>query len=246
MKMKFKNKTKRIADIILTVFFPKRCVCCGKVIALDELFCENCDVQKHRIAAPRCKVCGQEEMRCCCGREKHAFDRLIAPFYYEEELRDSIRNLKYRSYIDNGRFLAGEMVKALNAEVDTDEIDLITAVPMTNKRKKHRGFSQTELLAGVICEETGIKFEKTILKKIKDTPPQVGLDSKQRKKNLIGTIKISKNADVKGKTVIICDDNKTTGATLDECAKLLKSAGAKQVIALTAALSKNRLRGEAD
>lgn len=236
----------RLFDRILTVFFPRRCVCCGKVICPDELFCENCDIGNCRIPRPKCPGCGQEEGLCNCSTQKFSFDKIIAPFYYENEVKDCIVNFKFRNYIDSGNFLAEEMVKTFEEEYVFLKPDMIVSVPLTRKRRNKRGFSQTDFLAEHISEETQIEFKKGLLKKVRETPPQVGLDSKARRENLVGAFAVSKDADVKGKTIIICDDNKTTGATLNECAKTLKKAGAENVIALTAALTKNDFRGEKD
>ena len=234
----------RLFDKILTVFFPKRCACCRKVLYPDELFCEDCVIDNCRIPRPKCAECGQETALCSCSTDKNSFDRIIAPFYYQNEAKDCIINFKFRNYLDNGEFLAKEMVKAFEEEYVFGKPDVIVAVPLTRRRRNKRGFSQTVVLAKYISGETQIEFKKGLLKKVRETPPQVGLDSKERKKNLVGAFAVAKDVDLKGKTVIICDDNKTTGATLNECAKTLKKAGAKTVIALTAALRKNDFRGE--
>lgn len=231
-------------DKITTVFFPKRCVCCATVIHPNETVCENCDVEEYRIPFPKCDRCGQETARCNCVWDEFRFDRIITPFYYTDGIKKCITNFKFKGYVDNGKFLADEMVKAFEQEYVYDLPDMIVSVPLTKKRKRRRGFSQTDVLAQRISYKTGIEFKKDLLIKIRETRPQVGLDAKERKENLIGAFAVAEGADLKGKTVIVCDDNKTTGATLHECAKALKKAGAKNVIALTAALTKNDFRGE--
>lgn len=233
-------------DKFLMLFFPKRCACCGKVIYPNMVLCGECDVESCRVPYPKCNKCGQQESMCKCSAESYMFDRFIAPFYYEGPIRECIMKYKYSGFVDNGRFLALEMVKAFEEEYVFDKPDLIVSVPMRKRRKRRRGFSQTDMLAKYISEETEIEFKKNLLIKVKDTPPQVGLDAIQRRSNLIGAFEVAKGVDLKGRTVIVCDDNKTTGSTLSECSKALKKAGAKTVVALTAAITKNGFRGETD
>lgn len=234
-----------LADKILTVFFPRRCAVCGKVIFPDEVVCDNCDIEKHRIPYPKCNKCGQAEDFCNCGADKLSFEHIITPFYYEGDIRTCIKNFKFKGYYDNGKFLAGEMVRTFEEEYVFEKPDLIVPVPMTKRRKRRRGFSQTDTLARRISEATGIEFSNELLRKTRETPPQVGLDAKERRNNLVNAFAVSENENLKGKTIIVCDDTKTTGTTLHECAKALKRAGAKKVIGLTAALTKNDFRGEA-
>ena len=236
------NKEK--SKVLKYVLFPRRCVCCSDIIYPTETICDKCDIDRCRVRYPKCIYCGQENSMCGCSEEKYEYNYLLSPFYYENEIRQSIINFKFRPQIENGKFLAHEMSKTLLNDYVGDKIDIIVSVPLTRKRKRTRGFSQTDYLAEHISKYTSIPFRKGTLIKIKETLPQVGLSAKERKTNLIGAFVVDGKYDLKGKTVLLCDDNKTTGTTLNECSKTLKRAGAKSVVGLTAALTKQMLKGE--
>ncbi len=114
------------------------------------------------------------------------------------------------------------------------QIDLITAVPLNEKRHKERGYNQAEVLARPLARKMGIPYSLHLIKRIKQTKSQVGLSLLDRQNNVadafltVSTLVVSKN-------ILIIDDVATTGSTLDACAKALKDAGAKNVFALTLA-----------
>jgi len=112
---------------------------------------------------------------------------------------------------------------------------LITAVPMHYLRRARRGYNQSELLATYVADALKIPKNFQILKKIRKTRPQVQFSGKKRRENLKNSFKICKNADVLGKTFVVVDDVTTTGATLNECARILKVAGARKVWGLVVA-----------
>jgi competence protein ComFC len=114
------------------------------------------------------------------------------------------------------------------------KFDLITFVPLSRKRLTQRGYNQSEILAKKVSRNLGISFGSTLKKRI-ETKPQVGLGRKERLKNLENAYFFKGGQEPKGKTVAIIDDVITTGATLNQCAKALKAAGAKKVWGLTIA-----------
>lgn len=113
--------------------------------------------------------------------------------------------------------------------------DVVSFVPITKKREGWRGYNQAEILAKAIAEYFGKPLAPT-LKKIKETKTQVGLPKKKREQNLKGVFKLAANKPgVEGKRVLLVDDVVTTGTTLNECARVLKSAGARSIWAITVA-----------
>lgn len=237
-------KNKKLLSNLLYIFFPRRCVGCGKVVYPNETFCKDCDFEKFRIEYPKCFYCGQENSLCSCSLDERKYDYIFSPFYYDDIISKSIRNFKFKSYLDNGKYFADEMSKLLMKDFDYEQIDVVTNVPMTKKSKRKRGFSQTEYMTKIISENIGKTFEKTCLIKTRETPSQMTLKFRERTTNLKGAFSVSENVDLKSKTVLLCDDVKTTGTTLNECSKALKKAGAKQVVCLTCALTKFKIRGE--
>jgi len=176
---------------------------------------------------------------CVCSMENRRYYMITAPFYYIDEARDSIRNFKFYGYFDNGKFLADEMVETAKCDFDLGEIDFAVPVTLSRERKRQRGFSQTDYLTKIIAQKLSLEYRPDILIKYRDTPAQSELKAKQRKVNLKDAYKIKDGVDLSGKTVLLCDDVKTTGATLNECSKMLKKAGVKKIYCLTAAITKN-------
>ena len=244
--MSFKEKLFKIIDITEYVFFPKRCCSCGKVIRSDLNFCDECNIENCRIRKPKCYHCGQENSLCGCSTENRKYNMITAPFYYIDEARNSIKNFKFHGYFDNGKFLADEMAKTVKEDFDIGEIDLAIPVSLSKKRRRQRGFSQTNYLTKIVAEKIDVEYRDDILIKIRETPPQAELKAKQRRTNLKDAYKVKDGVDLSGKTVLLCDDVKTTGTTLNECTRMLRKAGAKKIYCLTAAISKNKIIGEKD
>lgn len=112
--------------------------------------------------------------------------------------------------------------------------DFVTSVPMSQKRFNKRGYNQSRLIAESICECCSLEYRETLVK-VKDNKVQSMLKFTQRQKNVQGAYKVQ--ADVKGCSVLLVDDVFTTGATINECSKVLKRAGAKSVDCVTFAMS---------
>jgi ComF family protein len=112
--------------------------------------------------------------------------------------------------------------------------DAIVPVPVSGKRLRSRGYNQSALLARHIARETGIPVMETLLRRVKETPPQARAESEaERRQNVIGAFAASGQA--AGMRVLLVDDVMTTGSTLNACAATLKNAGAKWAGALVLA-----------
>lgn len=113
--------------------------------------------------------------------------------------------------------------------------DIMIAVPISTIRKRERGYNQSELLARKISRLADIQLEKQVLKKQKSNQPQSSLNKEQRKENVKNVYKVQNELKISNKKVLLVDDIYTTGATVNECAKMLKQAGCKEVGVLTIA-----------
>lgn len=200
---------------IANTLFPPKCVLCGKILEKNELdLCADC-----RIDAPDCPV----------KRTKLPFlDSWLAVWHYEDNVRRSLLRYKFhnkRHYAASyGRCLA---MKILREREGT--FDLITWVPISRWRKLRRGYDQVELLAQAVCAELRMEPVQT-LRKIRHNPPQSGIVGQaQRRANVLGVYEAVEPENVKNKRVLLLDDIITTGATLGECARVLLTAGAKEV-----------------
>jgi ComF family protein len=108
-------------------------------------------------------------------------------------------------------------------------------VPLHIRRLRERGYNQALLLVRELSKRMGIPYEERTLAKINDTPVQIALKKRERRKNLKGAFQIKGKETIKGKSIVLVDDVYTTGATVNECSRTLLAAGAKQVTVLTVA-----------
>jgi ComF family protein len=119
--------------------------------------------------------------------------------------------------------------------------DLLVPVPLHAGRLRERGFNQSLLLAAEISTTTGIPCEKRLLLKVKSTVPQIHLSGSQREKEIKGAFRVSCEDRIQRKTVLLIDDVFTTGATVNECSKVLLASGAQRVDVLTLAHAVKRI-----
>lgn len=197
------------------LLFPPKCLLCRSILSSDELdLCHHC-----RIDAPECPI----------SRKKLPFiDSWAAVWYYEDQIRISLLRYKFygaRSYAQGyGRLLAMKLQRE-----HPDGFDLLTWVPISSMRKLRRGYDQVELLAAAVGNELGLKPVR-LLHKIRNNPPQSGIVGQaQRRANVLGVYHVIQPQLIEGKRILLLDDVITTGATLGECARVLLTAGAKEV-----------------
>lgn len=207
----------------LELFFPPKCVLCGELLAKEETdLCQNC--RQNTPEFPGSKI-------------KFSFlAQWCAIWYYKDTVRESILRYKFRQRIGYsetyGRLLAMKLQK-----MGWDDCQVLTWVPIAWLRRRTRGFDQVELLAKVTARELGLTPVAT-LKKIRNTKPQSGMGSAaMRRANVLGAYRVPDPSLVKGKTVLLLDDVVTTGATASECARMLLTAGAKEVKLATIAVA---------
>ena len=161
-------------------------------------------------------------------------------WYYKENVRKSIHRYKFgrrRHYASvYGRLLALKLSGVL-----TQDIDMLSWVPISSARKLKRGYDQSELICRTVGKELGIPVTQ-VLKKIRHTKPQSGLQGAAlRRANIVGAYKVLQPQELVGKRILLIDDVVTTGSTISECAKVLLIAGAKEIhFAAVAASSQNK------
>lgn len=225
-----------IFQFILDLIFPKYCFGCNKE---SSWLCEECLTNILPVetqTCPNCKKITQTGRYCSKCRKKASLSGVIVAAYYEEgPVKELIHNFKYNHILEVENILGDLMTQALRNNFPAKKDLLITCVPLHFLRQARRGYNQSEILANYIAGKLKISKNFKILKKIRKTRPQVQFSGKKRRENLKNSFKICKNADVLGKTFVVVDDVTTTGATLNECARILKVAGARRVWGLVIA-----------
>lgn len=230
-----------ILDPVLAVVFPSRCPACTSPLQNPRRgpLCEACwaGLPRHRGPCCRCGVplvpggatCG----RCRRGLSPFSAGASLGP--YQGALRVAVHELKYRSR----RRVAGRMSEALLGDPSVQTVlagaSVLVPVPLHPRRKRKRGFNQSDLLAAELARRAGLGVADAALVRRKDTPPQTGLSAAARRVNVSGAFAVRRRAQVAGKVVVLVDDVLTTGATASACARVLKAAGAREVRLLTAA-----------
>jgi ComF family protein len=160
-----------------------------------------------------------------------SFDRARSVYEYTPVISGVIQNFKYNNARYHARFFAEklfELYKGLGVSED-----LVTYVPLSEKREKDRGYNQSKLIASEFSKLSGIELLDCVFK-IRETDFQAKLNFEGRVKNLKGAFKADKKL-LKNKSVILIDDVLTTGSTANAVSKALKSAGATNVTVLTVA-----------
>ncbi len=150
------------------------------------------------------------------------FIKARSALYYTENGAQAIRLFKY-----NGLFALKPAFEALLYPLllEFRDTDLVVPVPLHRRRLRHRGFNQSLILARLVAKNLNKRLDYTALKRGRLTRPQTELKGEDRKKNVRGAFEITDNAAFKEKKVLLIDDVYTTGATITECARILKSAG---------------------
>jgi len=224
--------------------FPPVCLTCSA--SLDHIqeihLCPSCLGQLNRLPSALCSCCGipfpygagGDHLCGICLKSGFHFDKARAILGYNEYAGKLVHGLKY-----GGRTAAFSTFSGLwqqkKERAGLCVPDMIIPVPLHRKRLQERGFNQALLLAQVFFPGSKEKIEALLLTRIRRTVPQTGLNGKERRRNLKGAFQVTAPEQLQGKAVILVDDVFTTGATVNECARVLKGAGAAQVEILTLA-----------
>jgi ComF family protein len=204
---------------------PPRCALCVAGTNGPRL-CEACRASLPRLPRSRCAQCALplESGGVCaeCLDRKPAYDTVSAAFAYEFPVDALVHACKYRGDLT----LAPTLARELAAGVPCDA-DVLVAMPLAAARLRERGFNQAHEIARCLAEAVGISLLPHACRKVADTAPQAGLTLAERARNVRRAFVC--DADLGGLHVAIVDDVMTTGATLNELARVLKRAGAARV-----------------
>ncbi len=201
--------------------------------------CDSCEENTGRIK-DRCLGCGNPRTGCTCFKNKFTL-LLASPFVYEGNLRKAIHRFKFDGETDLAKFFGKESAECVAHEFGDVKFDIVTCVPQTKRKRRKRGYNQSALLAKVIAKQLSLPYDELLLIKTRETADQHGLKGNARIKNLKDAFAADNPESVKDKTILLCDDIKTTGATLNECRKTLLKAGAAAVCCTTIAVTPEKL-----
>ncbi len=209
---------KRIKETVLDLLFPPRCAICGEhgvhgICASCEKALPWCDTPLH---------------------ERAGIGRCVAPLRYEGALREGLLRYKFRGGRGSAEGFGGILTQCVAEQLGA-QFDVVTYVPVSDRRKRERGYDQAYLLAREMCRAWGIE-PTALLKKMRDNPAQSTLKGAEaRKANVLGVYEAVNGEKITGARILLVDDILTTGATLRECVRVLTAAGAESVLCATLA-----------
>ncbi len=231
-------------QFLLNLFFPPICVNCQKE---GSYLCQDCFSLIDFSNQQYCPFCQKPKIvldgKTCptCKKSKKLTGLFSAAPYKNFIIKKLIKQFKYSPYVkDLAKTLAFLIIHHLQLLENTQQVfaekeTILIPVPLTRKKQKQRGFNQTEEIGKELSKFLAVPLINNTLTKIKETLPQIELSSKERKENIKGVFFCKEPEKVKNKIILLIDDVFTTGATMEECAKVLKKAGAKQVWGITIA-----------
>jgi len=213
----------KVKNFLLNLFYPKYCFLCQRE---GTYLCQDC-LSTLEISGFHQKF-----------STENISDLYFATSYQKPLIKNLIQSFKYKPFVkeltDNLSSLIIEHFQLLEKPPDFADFILIP-VPMEKKKLKWRGFNQAEEIGKELSKFFRISLLNNVLAKIKETPAQVDLSEEERKENIRNAFSIKNGGQILGRKILLVDDIYTTGSTLTECAKVLKEAGAKEIIGIVIA-----------
>lgn len=226
-----------------SLFYPPACAICSVSVPAGEYLCDDCNARAPRIAPPFCATCSEPfdgaitgPFHCAnCAHRRLYFESAVSVYRSRGIVRRVVHEFKYRKKMHLRYLVAQWLGDALQDDrLRGRQFDLIVPVPLHPARQRDRGFNQAELLGRLLSDRTSLPMKRA-LQRTRFTTTQTAFDRAERMENLRGAFRLRNKTDMQGLRVLLIDDILTTGATLSECARVLKSAGAACVYAATAA-----------
>jgi ComF family protein len=231
----------RLGRAVIDGVLPPRCLACGDIVGEPDSLCGRCWAAMTFFSPPWCSTCGApfphpmgEDALCGeCARERRSWDRARAVLRYDKHSRRLVLGLKH----GDRTHLAGAFGRWMN-RAGSDVLagaDLLVPVPLHWTRLVQRRYNQASLLALGIRAAGGPDVAVDWLVRRRRTPSQGHLGPAARERNVRGAFRVRPGRNFAGKRVVIIDDVLTTGATVEECARVLRRAGASSIGVLTLA-----------
>lgn len=210
-------------EYLYDLLFPKFCQNCQKE---GEYLCDDCFSLIDFLAHSPYRSQNIKNLFCAAPYNNFIIQRLIKQIKYEPFVKDLAKTLA---------LIIIHYLKLNEKQISFPKGAMLIPIPLSKKRLKYRGFNQAEEIAKELSSFWKIPLANDILFKVKETFPQVGLSKEEREKNIKGVFVATNSNLIKNKTILILDDVFTTGATLEEAARILKKTGAKEIWAITVA-----------
>jgi ComF family protein len=249
---------KTTAQTIEALVFPDQCLSCRVLLpragetdpSEQQFFCAACRAKGiPKFLPPFCRQCGQGfdtgENHLCetCLTDPSDIHQVRAALMYQGLVPDILALFKYHARLSLTRYFDALMFQAFDRYYSSTKIHWIVPVPLHPKKLRQRGFNQSALLVRRLADRyaaeygtrPGWQVNPALLKRVRHTATQTGLDNTSRKTNLKNAFQATDDSRIQGTNVLLVDDVFTTGATCGEAARTLAAAGANQVDVLVLA-----------
>lgn len=238
--MRIAGRGSRLAATVADIIFPSHCMLCGTAMGeAAARLCDPCDVVLARERrTPACPKCARSvapfevsDGRCkaCRGRRLPVVG-MVRVATYADAFSTLVRSYKYHGRQSLEPALGGWLAEAVDVAPWRDRVEAVVAVPTFWRRRVTRPLHAAEALAAVAAK--GLRLPNvSLLRRTKGGPHQIGLTYRERLQNVRGAFELRRSAALRDARLLIIDDVKTTGATVNECAKVLRRAGAAEVYA---------------
>jgi ComF family protein len=264
---RFSRILRRTAKDAMAVLLPFRCAACGNLPAaapdgvaaptaaagapLLAALCPDCRNTVQPVVPPLCRRCGRPftaaggNHRCgACDANPPPVARMRAAAVYDGAMVDLVRRFKYHRAAHLAAPMGRWLAEVYGRDWQHDPVDMVVPVPLHRRRIHQRGYNQAWLLVreAFSSRQPGDapSLRRDLIIRVRDTPAQAGLDSRQRRQNLSGAFHVVDRSAVADNHLLVVDDVATTGETIAACAQTLTAAGARRVDALTLARTSRR------
>lgn len=228
-----------IMQAAMELIYPRRCPICSDIVAeKGQLACTICMNKPVLVKEPRCKKCGKsierEEALLCydCGQHHFHFKEGYGLWIYDNTMRRSISDFKYKGRKEYADFYVEETVKQFGERIKEINPSFFVPVPLHRQKERKRGFNQAQVIASLLGKKLCIPTANLLIRN-RNTLPQKELSNAERIKNLSKAFEYSekgrKNYEGPIEKVMLIDDIYTTGSTIEACTHILKAQQIKEV-----------------
>ena len=230
-------------EALLSLLYPPHCAICEMTLEPGSHLCGSCRDATRKIRAPFCATCSQPfdgaidgAFSCAnCGQRRFHFECAVTCYKSRGVVRELIHRFKYQHEFYLRHPLADWLAETLeDPRIASRPFDFFVPVPLHAARQREREFNQAHVLAELLSQRSG-KPVLACLRRIRYTTTQTRFDRAERMENLLNAFQMRKTTNVQGRHLVLVDDVLTTGSTVDECARILKNAGAASVRVVTVA-----------
>lgn len=225
------KKFNKIFGKIGSLVYPAECPMCGNILKENEKeICDICKCKIPYIGRPNCLRCGKEieddaaEYCFDCSNHEHSYIRGFPALNYDDAISKSMMEFKYKNKRKYAKFFATEIIRNNGSQILGLDIDALVPIPIHKLKYRKRGYNQAEILANELAGRLDIPVDNDLLVRRINTLSQKNLNNIEREKNLIKAFSCTEKV-VEYKSVMLVDDIYTTGATINACAKILKTKG---------------------